>query len=382
MKSARLLALILSLVTTAGLAVTGEKTWIDARCKPLELPVGMVGPFVELSDGSLLVVKGNATRVSRDDGKTWSEPHAIYTGPKPGIPDDSGVLLRTRDNAIVLVYMDISTLQWGWNKEAGEAVENARLDVWSIRSLDGGKTWVDRQRILEGYCGALIDIIETKTGYIVVPVQLLLRKPARHALSTFVSTDAGKSWKQSNIIDLGGHGHHDGAMEPTLVELNDGRLWMLIRTNWDRFWEAYSLDHGSSWRILQPTTIDASSSPGFLTRLASGRLVLVWNRLYPSGTKAVARRNDNGLSEAAASWQREELSIAFSENDGKSWNEPIVFARLAGGEPLQLGEGRKMRMDGLSYPTIFERRKGELWITTRFQGHLRVMLREEQFVQK
>ncbi|MBM3804875.1 MAG: hypothetical protein FJW26_21525 [Acidimicrobiia bacterium] len=70
MKSARLLALILSLVTTAGLAVTGEKTWIDARCKPLELPVGMVGPFVELSDGSLLVVKGNATRVSRDDGKT------------------------------------------------------------------------------------------------------------------------------------------------------------------------------------------------------------------------------------------------------------------------------------------------------------------------
>ena len=75
-------------LVTASSAVTGEKTWIDKRCKFLELPVGMVGPFVELSDGSLLVVKENGMRVSRDDGKTWSEPQAIYTGPKPGIPDE------------------------------------------------------------------------------------------------------------------------------------------------------------------------------------------------------------------------------------------------------------------------------------------------------
>jgi hypothetical protein len=383
MRASQVLTLILGFAITAGVGQSAEKLWIDERCRCLELPEGMLGPFVELSDGSLLVVEGNATRISRDDGKTWSGPRTIYTGPKPGIPDTSGVLLRTQDNVIVLVYMDMSTYQWGWNQEAGEAVENARLDVWTIRSLDEGKTWVDRQRILEGYCGALIDIIQTKAGHIVVPVQLLLRSPGRHALSTYVSTDAGKTWKRSNIIDLGGHGHHDGALEPTLAELNDGRVWMLIRTNWDRFWEAYSMDHGYSWRVIQPTRIDSSSSPGFMSRLASGRLVLVWNRLYPSGKKVVARRNANGLSEAAASWQREELSIAFSQDEGKSWSEPVVFARLkTREEPMQLGEGRKIPMNGLSYPAIFERRKGELWITTRYQGHLQVALPEDRFVQK
>jgi len=32
---------------------------------------------------------------------------------------------------------------------------------------------------------------------------------------------------RSNLIDVGGHGDHDGALEPTLTELRDGRLWML-----------------------------------------------------------------------------------------------------------------------------------------------------------
>ena len=72
-----------------------------------------------------------------------------------------------------------------------------------------------------------------------------------------------------NIIDLGGHGHHDGAMEPTMVELSDGRLWMLIRTNLDRFWSAFSSDQGLSWRVIRPSDIDTSSAPAAMARLAS-----------------------------------------------------------------------------------------------------------------
>ena len=34
----------------------------------------------------------------------------------------------------------------------------------AIRSLDDGKTWIDRQMIFKGYCGALIDIIQTRSG--------------------------------------------------------------------------------------------------------------------------------------------------------------------------------------------------------------------------
>ena len=74
-------------------------------------------------------------------------------------------------------------------------------------------------------------------------------------------------------------------MEATVAELSNGRLLMLIRTNLDRFWEAYSDDGGRYWREIRPSQIDASSSPGYLIRLASGRLALVWNRLYPEGKK-------------------------------------------------------------------------------------------------
>lgn len=340
-----------------------EERWLHPSCTVLPMDKG--GPFVELSDGSLMTIEGNATIRSFDDGRTWSEPCLISDEPGPGRPSSSGVLIKTRDDVIVYVYLDMETYQWSWDETQREAGEDVRLDVWAIRSLDEGKTWLERQKIFSGYCGALIDIIQTKSGHIVVPLQRLIRHPSRHGTCAYVSADNGKTWEMSNIIDLGGHGHHDGAMEATLVELQDNRLWMLLRTNWERFWEASSEDHGFSWRVIKPSLIDASSAPGYLSRLRSGRLVLVWNRLYPQGKSDYPRRGGDGnLSQDKASWHRDELSIAFSEDDGKTWTNPVVIAR---------------DQQGLSYPYIFERRAGELWITTRFQGKLRVSLKEEDF---
>jgi hypothetical protein len=61
------------------------------------------------------------------------------------------------------------------------------------------------------------------------------------------------------------------------------------------------------------------------------------------------------------------LSIAYSEDDGKSWTEPSVIAR----DPK-----------GLAYAAVLEFKPGLLWITTRFNAQLRVSLREEDFVKK
>ena len=56
-----------------------------------------------------------------------------------------------------------------------------RCDVWSIRSPDEGRTWTDRQPIFLGFCRAVTDIIETRAGSLVTPVQHLWRNPARRA---------------------------------------------------------------------------------------------------------------------------------------------------------------------------------------------------------
>ena len=312
--------------------------WIHPRCTKLGLPPEMLGPFIELGDGSLMTIVDNdlkyltplkGARTSTDDGMTWSDTRPIYTGPKPGIPG-GGVLLRTLDGVIVLVYVDQSTFRSGWDDEAGEPVANTRGDVWTIRSLDEGKTWVDRQKILDGYCGALINMIETRGGKIVVAVQILQYNPGRHETCIYVSSDQGRTWKRSNIVDLGGHGHHGGAYEGTVVELGDGRLLMLLRTNWDRFWEVFSSDEGQSWRVIRPSEIDASSAPGCLARLASGRLVLLWNRLYPQG-KNIYSRSGGAASETPASQHRQELSIAFSSDESQTWTPPTVLARDPGG---------------------------------------------------
>jgi len=364
--TATLVPALLGLLACAR-AVLAAELWIEPRCTLIS--TSRVGPFVNLSDGRVMTIDGNATRTSSDDGKSWSEPRPIYDGPKPGIPGNAAVMLRTSKNVVVLVYADLSTFKWGWDKDRKEPIPDAQLDVWSIRSLDEGQTWVDRHQILDGYCGALIDMIETSGGRLVAPIQDLFRNPGRHEIRAYHSDDQGKTWRATQFIDLGGHGHHDGALEPTLAELSDGRLWMLIRTNWDYFWEAFSEDKGVSWRVVRPSSIDASSAPGFLLRLQSGRLALVWNRLYPEGQTETSRRGgDSQLSRKPASWHRGELSLAFSEDDGKSWTKPVVIARKPGG--------------GLSYAYLFERRPGELWVSTRYSDKICVRLKEADFVGK
>lgn len=353
----------------AALPALAADRWINPLFTPLEMNRrGFTTPILKLDGGALMTVDGNAVVTSRDNGKTWPERRVIYEGPGsenpgPGIPSGSGQFFRTRDGVLVLVYRDARILNW--DKETGEAKEGSRSDVWSIRSLDGGKTWVDRQKIYEGICGhPPINLLQTRNGNLVVPVQYYLPNPGRNAIKTYVSADNGKTWRNGNTIDLGGHGHHDGAFEPTMVELKDGRVWMLIRTNWDRFWEAFSEDSGLHWRTIRPSAIEASTSPGYLMRLASGRLLLVWNRLYPEGEYTFERRA--GLySDVPASWHREEVSVSLSEDDGKTWSRPVIAARE--------------KKTWLSYAYVFEREPGLLWLFTG-QGKVQVSFREKDLV--
>lgn len=317
------------------------------------------GSFVRLADGSLMVVEASATRTSQDDGETWSDPSPIvYEGQEPGIPS-KGPMLRTPDGVLVMVYQDLGSYHWEWDDSQGEAV-HPRFDVWAIRSLDDGRTWVDRQMIFQGYCGALEDIIQTESGHIVVPVQQYLPDPARHGTATYVSADQGKSWRRSNLIDMGGVGAHDGVFEATLVELKDGRLYMLMRTSWERFWEAYSWDKGLSWRQVGPSNIPTGSSSGCITRLASGRVALVWTSPLPGGkprslaevlsTPPPAKATEYFYIVPNPSLGARQVSITFSEDETQTWTNPIVIGR------------ESLENAGLRYVYLYEPEPGLLWI--------------------
>ena len=303
--------------------------------------------------------------VSHDGGKTWTSP--LFTGLKEYKANKECALLRTQVGVIILAFYNLNEMLWTWDKRHNELGPGARLPTCVIRSLDEGKTWQDLQMLHEEWTGDIRDMIETSDGRVIFTSQKALMNPTRNVTITYSSDDQGETWVPGNLIDLGGKGDHAGAYEATIEELNDGRIWMLIRTNLDRFWEAFSDDGGKYWRVIRPSNIKASSAPGMLKRLSSGRLVLVWNRLYPEGKDSYKRKGGDGItSEVAASWHREELSIAFSKDEGKTWSKPVVIA--------------KKPEAWLSYPYIFEYQPGELWITTT-QADVRIKLSEEKFVE-
>ncbi len=346
MKKSMLLAGIFSFIIISW--CSSEERWVHPAVEMLEVTHNP--PFVILEDGSLGTIDDKGFYISKDDGKTWSDPVPVCEGLDPEEPA-SYYLLRTKNNTLVFVYLNFIGKKFDWDEKKKEPREGCKLEVWAIRSLDGGKTWIDNQCILDGYNTNFFALIQTRSGRIIAPFDHLTSNPGRFIVCALYSDDEGKTWQRSNWIIRSGHGHHDGALEPTLAELSDGRLLMLIRTSLDQFWQAISENDGKYWRIIQPSGIPASNSPGYLLRLSSGKLVLVYNQLYPEG-KTIPKSIMPQHTEFPSSWHREELSISFSDDDGKTWSKPFVLARQPGGQ--------------LSYPYIMERRPGELWIIPGF----------------
>jgi lysophospholipase L1-like esterase len=262
-----------------------------------------------------------AGRVTKDGGKTWSPESVIARHPdcQPSHPS----VLTTRDGVLHVFYLGFKTWKW----KGVNPTDEAQSDMWTTRSSDNGATWSTPQMIFKGYTGASNGAIETRDGHIIVPYSHYVNDPGRLVSQASVSTDGGKTWSLSNNIDIGGAGDHEGALEACVIELNDGRVWMLIRTTRKFFWESFSTDGGKTWSEAKATTIDSSSAPGHLTRLADDRIALVWNR---------------------AEKGRSELHLALSADEGKTWTPSMNVAQ---GKP-----------GGATYPFVIEIDPGELWI--------------------
>ncbi len=348
------------IATTARGQTEGKLTsagyWIHEKTE--EIKKLKTGPFVRLDNGGLLTIEKNMSCISMDAGKTWKM--------SPIFEDSSGfeirierVLFKTSAGAIILAFANNKErANWNWNTDISDS-PGATLPTYVIRSLDGGKTWQDLQKLHDEWTGANRDIIETRDGSIIFTSMMMRHNPGHHTVVTYTSKTNGFNWVRSNVIDLGGVGHHSGVTEATIEQLNDDRIWMLMRTNWGVFWEAYSDNEGLTWKQFKPTEIDASSAPGLLTRLQSGQLLLVWNRKYPEGKDSYPLSRGNGInSEVPHSNHREELSIIFSDDDGESWSEPVVIAKAT----------EKSEVKRVSYPRVFEAHPGEIWITTTYSG--------------
>src|SRR4029079_4003474 len=126
--------------------------------------------------------------------------------------------------------------------------------------------------------------------------------------SALYSDDNGNTWIQSESVlrtptpDIE---TIEGAVEPVVLELKDGRVWMLIRTQMGRFYQSFSADGGNTWSSTVPTSLISSDSPPGLVRLSDGRIVMILNRC---------------LRFPYAYGGRHVLHAAISNDEGRSWH--------------------------------------------------------------
>lgn len=288
----------------------------------------VLGPaMMKLDDGSVLSVYSTPTsyggkncyiagRVTRDGGANWEPERELARLPE-GSPAHP-TCLRTRSGALHLFFLGY--VRFGWNEE--NPTDDTQSDLWTSRSDDDGKSWSAPERIFEGYTGSTNGAVETESGAIVVPFSHYVKDPGRLVSRTAVLATDGSGWRLGNEIDIGGAGDHDGALEPCVYERRDGRLRMLIRTTRGILWDSHSTDDGLSWSPAQPTEIVSSSSPAHVVRLSDGDLAMVWNP-----------------------FNRRQLHLAFSSDDGESWEPSTAIAR-----------------GSATYPFAHEQQPGELWI--------------------
>jgi sialidase-1 len=315
------------------------------------LPFRHQGPFVTAGDGGVLCVDAQHALHSNDEGQTWTEM-PIFRGDaeKKYAVSDERALLRTRGGVVIAAWMNTNELKSppGWNWGAPNVDwRDFVLPTYVCRSLDDGKTWEEPVFLNKPWCGCIHSLIEIQGGRIVLIGQEII--PAwRHATVVFVSDDQGRTWQRSNVLDIGqGRHDHAGSCEGTVVERQDGSLYQLLRTETGWLYEALSRDGGLHWEDFRQSQLRSVTCCAQLARLADGRVALLWNhppRHLP---------NSGG--------SREELSIAFSSDECGTWSPPHVVA-------ANYGSGGRV-----SYPYLYERRPGELWITT-MQGDLRMKI--------
>ena len=329
--------------------------------KAERLPFRHQGPFVTTGDDKVLCVGAKHAYVSADEGKTWAS-HLLFSDSAKYRVSNERALLRTRDGVVISAWMNLEEMgrpadrRWG----GGEDVfRQWVLPTYICRSLDDGKTWEPPIKINTPWCGCIHSLIETRTGRIVLAAQEVI--PAwRHATYTYASDDQGQTWNKSNILDIGkGRHDHAGSIEGTLVELRDGSIYQLLRTETGYLYEATSTDGGLTWGRFGSSGIRSVTCCAQLYRLTDGRIALLWN--HPPRHRPAERHC------------REELSLAFSDDECKTWSPPVVIA--ANYVQPKSGPGRRR----VSYPYLYERRPGEFWVTT-MQGGLRMKIRQEAIV--
>ncbi len=258
---------------------------------------------------------------SDDGGDSWSKPRLAIGARMEAAQKVSGALVGN-------LWTDPKRRLWlFFDQQLGDPQN--RITNWFMRCDDPDAAepeWSEPVMFAEG-C-TLNKPTVLNNGDWLLPVSDWHKQTAR----VFASTDQGASWKERSHLKFPGWQFDEHMM----VELKDGRLWMLARTSGQPY-ESFSTDAGKTWNTpQQAATVQNVSARFFLRRLQSGRILLVKNG-----------------SPAERLPQRTHMSAWLSDDEGQTWKGGLLLDQR----------------NAVSYPDGFESPDGLIHILYDWNRH-------------
>jgi hypothetical protein len=234
---------------------------------------------------------------SGDGGATWTEVLTVD-------PDAAGPI-RSFDPE-VWVSPD-GRLFFSWS-HMDKSRHDAELGVWCIETSEPNAAtpaWSKPRRINDGVmmCKPLV----LSSSEWVLPISTW--REHDNSAQMIVSADAGKTWSLRGGCNVPVADRQFD--EHMFIERKDSSLWLLVRTKYG-IGESVSTDRGKTWPELKPSTILHTPSRFFISRLASGSLLLV--KHGPLATRT----------------GRSHLTAYISKDDGKTWSGGLMLDERSG----------------------------------------------------
>lgn len=244
---------------------------------------------------------------SYDEGETWSESQEFFAKPDDALNIMSCSLLRMQNGDLGLFYLKKQMVD-------GEVVCNPVFH----RSVDEGKTFSDGIFVCEKssyYCLINDRVITLKNGRIIMAVANH-RKDCDKGITvgvveTHYSDDDGKTFKKSLTDVYSPINDAGGLMEPGLLELPDGKLWLYARTNYGYQYQSFSNDGGLTWSKAEPNYKITSPSAPMLSRNIDKYNLTIFN---PMPQSTLFSRYENWIK---IKYTRTPFVMAVFEDGGK-----------------------------------------------------------------
>lgn len=353
------------------LPVTRVQNHAAFLCEPPNGPLTCVwfgGTMEGKSDISIFL-----SRLGEDG---WSRPEQMSDDPARS--EQNPVLFPDPQGRLWLLY----TAQPGGNQDQAE--------VRFRRSDDGGATWSE-PKVLFPERGRFVrqPIVVMPDGRWILPVFRCIRQGEQpwtgevDDSAVMVSTDQGATWHESILPGS------LGAVHMNIVPLGGDKLVALFRSRWaDHVKRSRSEDGGRTWSEPEPAGLPNNNSSIQATRLADGRIALVYN--HASREDAAGRRVSlydeiEDETPAAAStpatpsgrafWgaPRAPLALALSSDGGETWEKRVDLA-FSDGYCLSNNSAEQVNRE-LSYPSILQTRDGTVHVAyTHFRQTIRHMV--------